>query len=250
MKPGLYVVGTPIGNLGDVSARAVDTLRQAALILAEDTRVTRRLLERYGGSASLMSCHKFSEASRAAAVAQRALAEVVALVTDSGMPCVSDPGSRIVRACRAAGARVVVVPGPSAVTAALALSGYNADRFSFGGFLPSHGRQRERRLADLLAREETIVLFESPHRIRRLMDEIAQAAPDRRVCLTREITKLFEETVEGSAADVRRRIWERPPRGEYTVVIAAASARAADGPPPGGGNTPPPAAAPAPTPPD
>ncbi len=223
MDAGLYIVGTPIGNLGDVSARCLDVLRGASLILAEDTRITRRLLDRYEIRTPLMSCHRFSEAARAGEVAARiGGGQAVALVTDSGMPCVSDPGARIVRACRDAGARVLVVPGPSAVPSALALSGYGGGGFSFGGFLPQKSGARRRRLETLLARDEPIVLFESPFRIHRLLDELAALAPDRRACICREMTKQFEETREGPVLHLRDLLAGQKGRGEYTVVIAPA----------------------------
>lgn len=225
MDPGLYVVGTPIGNLADISARALETLREAAIIVAEDTRVTRRLLERYGIHAHLLSAHKFSEAARAEEIIVRASRAAVALVTDSGMPCLADPGARLVAAARRAGVRLVVVPGPSAVTAALALSGYGADRFVFGGFLPSHGQVRRRVLRELLAIPMTLVLYESPHRICQLLDDLAELAPDRRLCVCREMTKLFEETIEGTIAEVRQQIANRRVRGEFTVVVQPVSCR-------------------------
>ncbi len=227
MEPGLYIVGTPIGNLADMSARAIQTLR-----VAEDTRVTRRLLERHGIHAPMISAHKFSEAARADEIVARAAREAVALVTDSGMPCVSDPGARLVAAARRAGVRLCVVPGPSAVTAALALSGYGADRFVFGGFLPSHGEARRRTLRELLAIPMTLVLYESPHRIGRLMDDLAELAADRRVCVCREMTKMFEETAEGPVAEVRERLASRPARGEFTVVVSPPPRRAAASPEP------------------
>jgi len=223
VDPALYIVGTPIGNLGDVSARALDTLRGASLVLAEDTRISRRLLQRYEIRTPLMSCHRFSEASRADDVVARiAGGQAVALVTDSGMPCVSDPGARIVRAVRASGSRVLVIPGPSAVPSALALSGYGSGGFSFAGFLPQKSGARTRRVAELLARDEPVVLFESPFRIHRLLDELATAAPARRVCVCRELTKQFEETVEGPALQLRDTLAARKGRGEYTIVIAPA----------------------------
>jgi len=234
VQPGLYIVGTPIGNLGDLSARAAETLRAAALIVAEDTRVTSRLLDRYAIRAPMIAAHKFSEAARADAIIARARQEPVALVTDSGMPSVADPGARLVAAARRAGVRVTVVPGPSAVTAALALSGYGADRFVFGGFLPSHGEARRRALCELLACPMTAVLYESPHRIGRLLDELAELAAERRICICREMTKLFEETAEGPAAEVRDQLRSRRPRGEFTIVIAPlprhAAARPASAP--------------------
>lgn len=229
MDSALYIVGTPIGNLGDVTLRAVETLRSSSLILAEDTRITRRLLARFDIHAPMRSCHKFSEAARADEVVSKILGgDAVSLVTDSGMPCVSDPGARIVSACRAAGAPIRVIPGPSAVPSALALSGYGAGGFSFAGFLPHKSGARARRLTELLARDEPVVLFESPFRFHRLMDELAAADPRRRICICREMTKQFEETIEGPAGELHTALAERKPRGEYTIVISPAAAGPAE----------------------
>ncbi len=230
MKPGLYVVATPIGHLSDITFRALETLRAASVVVAEDTRITRRLLQRYEITVPLLSSHKFSEASRAEDIVRRTEHEVVVLVTDSGTPGVSDPGARIVQACRRAGRWVTVLPGPSAVTAALALSGFPADRFSFAGFLPAHGARRARALDEWLARPESLVLFESPHRVRQLAEELAAAAPDRWICVAREMTKMFEETVVLKAVDWPARLNESGGRirGEFTIVIAPVDYRVPD----------------------
>ena len=218
---GLYVVGTPIGHLGDVTARALDTLRGADAILCEDTRITRRLLDRYGIRAEMVSCHKFNEAARTeSAVARIRGGAVLALVTDSGMPAVSDPGSRIVAACRAAGLPVTAVPGPSAVTTALALCGFAGGAFSFGGFLPHKPGARAKRLAELLARDEAVVLYESPFRLLRLLDELEAAAPARTVFVGRELTKHFEECLTGTPREIRAAFEGRTVKGELVLVVA------------------------------
>lgn len=224
---GLYVIGTPIGNLGDVTLRALDTLRAADRVLAEDTRITQRLLARYEIRAPLFSCHKFREASRI----EEALAwirggAVVALVTDSGMPGVSDPGARIVAACREAGLPVTAIPGPSAVTAAVALSGFEASGFYFAGFLPHKAGARARRLAELAVCPDPVVLFESPYRFLKLLDEIAAHLPGRRVFVGRELTKKFEETRIGTPAELKAAYTGRAIRGEFTLVIEPAGRRA------------------------
>lgn len=219
-SPGLYLVGTPIGNLGDVTLRAVEILRAADRVLAEDTRITRRLMERLGAGAPLVSCHRFREASRI----EETLAlirggGVVALTTDSGMPGVSDPGARVVAACRAAGLPVSAVPGPSAVTTAVALSGFECAGFRFAGFLPRKPGARTRRLQELARDDEPVVLFESPHRFLRLLEEIEAAFPGRPVFVAREMTKHFEEARMGSPAELRALYAGRAIRGELTVVV-------------------------------
>ena len=221
MEPGLYLVGTPIGNLQDITLRALETLRGAALILAEDTRVSRVLLDRHGIAGRLLSYHKFNEAARADEIVSRIRAgEAVALVTDSGMPAVSDPGARLVAACRAAGLPVTVLPGPSAVTAALALAGWESTGFVFGGFLPHKPGPRRRQLAALDQPGLPVVLFESPYRLLKLMDEVEQVLPGREVCVGRELTKKFEETLRGPPAAIRDAFAKREVKGELVVVIA------------------------------
>jgi 16S rRNA (cytidine1402-2'-O)-methyltransferase len=223
MKPGLYIVGTPIGNLQDITLRALETLRAATLILAEDTRQTRKLLERHGIRVPMLSYHKFNEAARAGELIARIKAgEALALVSDSGMPGVSDPGARLVAACREAGVPVFVIPGPSAVTAAVALAGMPARGFVFAGFLPRKSGARARELARLGAEPMPVVLFESPHRLLKLMDEIEAALGPRSIFVGRELTKQFEEGLYGAPSDIRAAFGARAVKGECVVVIAPA----------------------------
>lgn len=221
MDAGLYIVGTPIGNLDDLSGRAIETLRNASAILAEDTRMTRRLLDRYGLTSTMVSCHRFNEQSRAEAVLERIrTGQSVALVTDSGMPGVSDPGSRIVAACRRAELPVFVIPGPSAVTAAVALCGFGGAGFHFAGFLPRKSGARARELERLLAMDIPAVFFESPYRAIRILEEIEALAPDREIFVGRELTKHFEESLSGPPALLLNRFRTRPPKGEFVLVIS------------------------------
>ncbi len=227
LPAGLYVIGTPIGNLGDITQRALETLRAADRALAEDTRVTQRLLARYEIRVPLLSCHKFREASRVEEVVAFIRAgAAVALVTDSGMPGVSDPGARIVAACRAAGLPVTAIPGPSAVTTALALSGFECAGFYFAGFLPHKSGARARRLDELAACPDPVVLFESPFRFQRLLDELAERIPERRVFAARELTKHFEELRLGTPAELKAMYAGRAVKGEFTIVIEPARIRA------------------------
>ena len=221
MNPGLYVVGTPIGNLEDLSARAINTLRDASLILSEDTRHTRILAGRHGIRTRLSSCHKFNEASIVEDVVARIRAgEAVALVSDSGMPAISDPGARIVAACRDAGAPVTVVPGPSAVTAAVAASGFHASGFLFAGFAPRKAGALRQLLARVADCPVPVVLFESPYRLLKLLEAIESDLGDRRLFLGRELTKKFEEGLRGTAADLRAAFSARSVKGEIVLVIA------------------------------
>jgi 16S rRNA (cytidine1402-2'-O)-methyltransferase len=221
LKPGLYIVGTPIGNLDDIAPRALETLRQADGILTEDTRHTRILLERYGIRVPMISCHKFNEAARLdEALARMRAGAALALVTDSGMPVVSDPGARIVSACHAGGVAVSVVPGPSAVTAAVALAGFCGGGFLFQGFLPRKPGARLRRVEELLRAEMPVVLFESPYRLLRLVADLRRLAPTRRMFVGRELTKKFEEHLVGTPEAIGERFKGRAVKGEVVVVIA------------------------------
>ena len=223
MNPGLYIVATPIGNLGDITFRAVETLKAAHVIVAEDTRHTRKLLERYDIHAPTLSCHKFNEASRVSAILDRIRGgAVVALVTDSGMPAVSDPGSRVVAACRAAGLYTTVLPGPSAVTAAVALCGFGGGGFRFEGFLSHKSAARRKRLAELAGEDAPVVLFESPYRVIKLMEEIRDVLGERPIFIGRELTKQFEECLSGTAADMLCSFSGRAVKGEFVIVISAA----------------------------
>lgn len=217
---GLYVVGTPIGNLGDISARGLATLRAVSGILAEDTRHTRKLMTRYDIATPLISCHRFNEAQRAESVLSRlGQGDALALVSDAGMPGISDPGSRIVAACREAGYAVYVVPGPTAVTAALALSGFGGAGFYFEGFLPNKSAARRKRLAALLAYDVPVVLYESPYRACKLLDELEELGPDREVLVGRELTKQFEQSLVGTPRALREAFEGRTTKGEWVVVI-------------------------------
>lgn len=222
MTAGLYVVGTPIGNLDDLSPRAVATLRSVQAILTEDTRRTRILLDRFGLSTPTISCHKFNEASRIAGVLGRLKqGESMALVTDAGMPGVSDPGSRVVSACRKAGIPVTCIPGPSSVTAAVALSGFAGAGFVFGGFAPRKSGALRKFLQRFADCPVPVVLFESPFRILKVLDEIeAVFGPEREVFLGRELTKKFEETLWGTPAGIRHQFAARTVKGEIVLVIA------------------------------
>jgi len=228
----LVVVATPIGNLGDLSPRAVEALAGADVIACEDTRRTRALLTAAGVRAPrLLAVHDANEAERADAVV--ALLEggtTVALVSDAGTPAVSDPGQRVVAAAVAAGHPVTVVPGPSAAIAALVASGLPTDRFVFEGFLPRKGAERGRRLAAAAAEQRTVVLYEAPHRVARTAADLAAACgPDRPVALARELTKVHEEVWRGTLRDLVARVAEVAPRGEHVLVLGGAAEAAAAG---------------------
>ena len=223
MDAGLYIVGTPIGNLADITLRALDTLKAADLIVAEDTRQTRKLLERHGIRTLLVSCHKFNEAARVDLILGRIRAgSAVALVSDAGMPAVSDPGARVVTAVRAAGVPVIVIPGPSAVTSAVALSGFGGAGFLFDGFLPHKSGARRRRLSELARCPQPVVLFESPYRLLKLLAELAELMPARQVYVGRELTKHFEESLVGTPGEIAARFKDRAVKGELVVVLAPA----------------------------
>jgi 16S rRNA (cytidine1402-2'-O)-methyltransferase len=223
----LVLVGTPIGNLGDLSPRAVEALRDADVVAAEDTRRTRGLLTHAGvpGGRRLVAVHDHNERARADELVDAIRGgATVALVTDAGMPTVADPGERLVRACVAAGVPVEVVPGPSAVLAALAVSGLPADRFVFEGFLPRRGPARRARFAELAREARTTVCFESPHRLADTLGELAATlGPDRPVVLARELTKLHEEVFRGTLAEAVAHVGASPPRGEQVIVLGGAT---------------------------
>jgi 16S rRNA (cytidine1402-2'-O)-methyltransferase len=220
MNPALYVVGTPIGNLGDLSFRAVETLRGVQAILAEDTRCTRVLLDRYEIRTQLISCHKFNEASRLDEILGRIRSgQAMALVTDSGMPGISDPGARVVAACRAAGLKIEAVPGPTALTTALSLSGCRGSKFFFGGFLPRTSGARLRELQALAAMNVPAVVYESPYRIVKLLQAAQEPFGERRILVARELTKKFEEVLVGTAAELLKRLETRKLKGEIVVVL-------------------------------
>jgi 16S rRNA (cytidine1402-2'-O)-methyltransferase len=220
----LYVIASPIGNLGDITIRALEILRQVDLIAAEDTRHTSVLLHRYEIRKPLTSLHEHNEARRTSELVERLRAGAsIALLTDAGMPSVSDPGFRLIAACRAADLPMTVVPGPSAVLTALVGSGLPTHAFYFGGFLPVKSGQRNRELSAAIARNSTSVYFESPHRLQKSLAELEILAPDHPVCVARELTKQFETFHRGTAQELRRHFSDHPPRGEITLVIAPAS---------------------------
>jgi 16S rRNA (cytidine1402-2'-O)-methyltransferase len=223
----LAVCATPIGNLDDVTLRVLDELRHADVVLCEDTRHTRVLLQRHGIDARLVSYHEHNEAKRTAEVVPRLEAgERVALVSDAGMPGISDPGTRLVAAALHAGVPVTVLPGPSAVETALVASGYAAEPFQFVGFLPRGRRALEALWRELEAWPHAVVAFESPQRLSATLRSLAAAAPERPVAVCRELTKRFEEVARGRAADVAQRFAE-PPKGEITLVLGPAKTDAA-----------------------
>jgi 16S rRNA (cytidine1402-2'-O)-methyltransferase len=226
-RPALVLVGTPIGNLGDISPRAVAELRDADVIAAEDTRRTRALLTAIDVPAGgrVRAIHGHNERARAKEVVDLVRSgSRVAYVTDAGTPGVSDPGERLVRACVDAGVAVEVVPGPSAAITALVLSGLPTGRFIVEGFLPRKGPEREQRVQAIASEVRTVVLFESPHRVRATVDELAAVcSPERRIAVTRELTKLHEEVWRGRLGDAPARLATTTPRGEYTLVLEGAT---------------------------
>jgi 16S rRNA (cytidine1402-2'-O)-methyltransferase len=221
----LVVCPTPIGNLEDVTLRVLAALREADVIACEDTRRTRILLERYGVDGRLVSYHEHNERARSdELVKQMRDGATVALVSDAGMPLVSDPGLILVQACMAAGLGVEVLPGPSAALSALVASGLAAERWQFVGFLP----RKKSDLQATLAIPDTFVAFESPNRVGASLQALATADPDRPVAVCRELTKLHEETIRGSAAELAQRYAGDPPKGEIVLVVGPATAKTID----------------------
>ena len=222
----LVICPTPIGNLGDITIRALEELQAAGTVACEDTRRTRVLMDRHGIKAKLIAVHDRNE--RAAAKTIMAMierGETVVFVSDAGMPVISDPGFVIVGACLAAGLEVDVLPGPSALTTAIAASGLPADRFSFEGFLPRKKGDLERLFGSL---ETTFIAFESPRRLAASLAVLAESQPDREVAVCREMTKLHAEVLRGSAAQLADRFAQEPPRGEITIVVGPATGDARD----------------------
>ena len=217
----LYLVATPIGNLEDITLRALRTLKECDLVAAEDTRRTGQLLKHFEISKPLLSYFQFNEAKRSEEIIERlGRGEKIALVTDAGSPGISDPGERVVKAAIAAGFRVEPVPGPSALVAAITASGLSTEEFHFVGFLPHKSGQRRTRLEALRDMPGTIVLYESPYRIEKLLGEINVVFPARQIVLGREITKKFEEFLRGTAAELLDATKTRRLRGEFAVMIA------------------------------
>ena len=233
----LHVVATPIGNLGDLSPRALETLKSVAAVCAEDTRHTRQLLAHYGVERPLLALHEHNEDEVASKLVSRLLAgDSLALVSDAGTPLVSDPGFRLVRAARAAGVRVSPVPGPCAFVAALSVAGLPSDRFVFEGFLPAKAGARRERLAQLVAEPRTLAFYESAHRIADALEDFATTfGGDRRAVLARELTKLFETVLHGTLAQLHAQVTADPNqrKGEFVLLVQGAGddadARLAEG---------------------
>ena len=230
MSGTLYLVATPIGNLEDITYRAVRTLREADLIACEDTRQTRKLLDHYGIAKPMVSYHEHNEAERSEdLVAKMQAGASVALVSDAGMPLISDPGFRIVHAAIGAGIAVVPIPGPSALLSALVASGLPTNAFTFGGFLPAKSGQRERLLEELREETATSIFYEAPHRIVQALGDIERILGDRPVAVARELTKLHEEILRGTAREIRSSLAARPAvKGEITLLIGKGTTPVAD----------------------
>ena len=217
----LYIVPTPIGNLDDITLRAVNVLREVDFILAEDTRTSSFLLRHLGIEKRLVSHHKFNEHATVRMVAESiAAGHTVALVSDAGTPGISDPGFLLVRTCVEAGIEVETLPGPTAFVPALVQSGFPCDRFCFEGFLPQK-KGRMKRLQELAAEERTFILYESPFRVVKCLEQLAETVGgERQVSVSRELTKKFEQTVRGTVAEVLEHFRANEPRGEFVIVVA------------------------------
>ena len=217
----LYVVATPIGNLGDLTLRAVEILKAVDVVAAEDTRHSGILLKRYEIAKPLLSYHQHNEAMRTAQLIERlAAGENIALITDAGVPGISDPGARLIRECINRNLEFTIVPGPSAILTALVGSGFSAERFFFGGFLPIKSGQRERELRAAAARHETSIYFESPYRLTKTLKACGEIMPDQPVCVARELTKKFEEFRRGTGAELLAHYEAHPPKGEIVLLIS------------------------------
>jgi 16S rRNA (cytidine1402-2'-O)-methyltransferase len=227
-KPGvLYVVATPIGNLEDITHRGVRILREADLIACEDTRLTRRLLEHYQISTPTVSYHEHNEAARAELLVRKLEEGAnIAQVSDAGMPSISDPGYRVIRLAIDRGIMVAPIPGPSALIVALVGSGLPTDAFQFHGFLPARRGQRRTALEKFGRANDTIIVYEAPHRIRETMEDVVTVlGPGRPVVVARELTKIHEEFIRGTAAEMLSRLQSHEPRGEITLLIGAGESR-------------------------
>lgn len=219
LAPGLHIVATPIGNLGDLSPRAAETLRNADKILAEDTRVTAKLLARISAKVPMIRYDDHSTDADRERIVAGLERQAVALVSDAGTPLISDPGYKLVRAARAAGRAVHTLPGPSAVIAALTLAGLPTDRFFFLGFLPAKEKARADAIAEIARIRATLVLYESGPRLSDMLAALADGLGTRDAAVVREISKLHEECVAGSLAELARRFSEAPPKGEIVIVV-------------------------------
>lgn len=221
MEPKLWIVPTPIGNLDDITLRALQVLREADYILAEDTRTTRHLLQHHGIEGSLHPYHLHNEHAQTSGVIARLLqGHRAALVSDAGTPGIADPGFMLVRECVAHGIAVECLPGPTAIVPALVQSGFPTDRFIFEGFLPPK-KGRQKRILALAQEKRTTVLYEAPHRLVKLLTELHELlGPERQLAVARELTKVFADTVRGTAPQLLAHFAEQPPRGEIVVIVA------------------------------
>lgn len=226
----LYIVGTPIGNLGDFSERAKETLTQADFICAEDTRVTAVLLKKFGIKKPLISYHEHNARQRGEEILPRLLeGESCAVVTDAGMPCISDPGEEIVKLCAEHGVEIVAVPGPTAAMSALAISGLPSKRFCFEGFLSVTKRIRREHLEQLKPLPQTLIFYEAPHKLKNTLNDLLEILGDRRISLCRELTKIHEEVIRGKISDMITLYEQQEPRGEYVLVVEGAEESTDDG---------------------
>ena len=217
----LYVVSTPIGNLGDITLRELEALKSADVVAAEDTRHSGMLLKHFEIAKPLLSYHEHNEAMRTAQLTERlAAGDTVVLITDAGLPGISDPGMRLIRECIKQNLPFTIVPGASAILTALVGSGFSTEKFFFGGFLPPKSGGRERDLRAAATREETSVFFESPHRLTKTLAVCAEIMPDRPVCVARELTKKFEEFRRGTPAELLVHYEAKPPKGEIVFLIS------------------------------
>jgi 16S rRNA (cytidine1402-2'-O)-methyltransferase len=217
----LYVVATPIGNLGDITLRALDILKSVDLIAAEDTRHSGMLLKHFGIKKPFISYHEHNEARRTAGLVERLMSgENVALIADAGTPGLSDPGLRLIRQCIQSEVSFTIIPGPSSILTALVGSGFSSEKFSFRGFLPVKSGQRERELRAVAECDETAIFFESPYRLTKTLATCTNIMPDRQLCVARELTKRFEEFRRGTASELLTHYEAHPPKGEIVLMIS------------------------------
>jgi len=220
----LYVVATPLGNLQDISLRAIEVLKQVDLVAAEDTRRSRQLLSHFGISARMESYHSNSSAAKTQRIVEQLVAgKRVALLSDSGTPAVSDPGAELVRQATVQGVKIIPIPGPSAVTAAFSVAGISASGFLFAGYPPRKASEKRQFLEQIAAHSHPVVLYEAPHRIADTLQLLTEICPQRQIVLARELTKMHEEIQRGPVGEIAQAISDEPPRGEFTLVLNPAS---------------------------
>lgn len=228
MSGKLFVVGTPIGNLSDITYRAVETLKNVDFICAEDTRVTVKLLNRYKIKKPLVSYHEHSARQVSESIVSRILAgENCAVVSDAGMPCISDPGEDLIRRCIDSGVPVTVIPGPTAMASAAALSGLNVSRFSFEGFLSVTKKQRYEHLKSVSEDSRTLIFYEAPHKLTSTLEDMLEYFGDRKIALCRELTKIYEEVIRTTISGAIEYYKDKTPKGEYVLVVEGRSAEKA-----------------------